>query len=108
MVSKDVLYEPMREIAARYPPWLAANRASLLPAELADYEAQLEYVQQIVAAYEEAPGDAPQLMALLQGMQARGQPPAEIVDALAPRLGGGGAGGGGGLPGGLPPECCLQ
>jgi hypothetical protein len=39
-------------------------------------------------------------------MQARGQPPAEIVDALAPGLGGGGVAGGG--AGGLPPECCVQ
>jgi peroxin-19 len=47
LLSKDVLYEPMREIGAMYPAWLAANRARLGRDELARYERQYSYIQQV-------------------------------------------------------------
>ena len=31
LLSKDVLYQPMKDIGAKYPGWLAAHRCSPTP-----------------------------------------------------------------------------
>lgn len=116
LLSKDVLYEPMREIGEKYPAWLASHRNTLAPDELQRYEKQLGYIRQICALYETSPNDFSRLMALLQEMQDCGQPPEDIVKELAP--GGFGPDGlpvlppgmpGGGVPGaGGQEECSIM
>ncbi|KAK9812898.1 hypothetical protein WJX72_005435 [[Myrmecia] bisecta] len=86
LLSKDVLYQPMQDIGARYPVWLAANRDKLSEEELQQYMQQHEYIQKICAAYETEPDNFALLFSLIQKMQACGQPPQEIVDELAPGL----------------------
>ncbi|CAL8471380.1 g10922 [Coccomyxa elongata] len=86
LLSKDVLYQPMKDIGAKYPAWLAARRNTLPPEELKRYEAQYKYIRQICALYEDDPNNFSQLFALIQEMQACGQPPEEIVQDLAPGL----------------------
>ena len=60
--------------------------------------------------YETAPEDYAQITALLQEMQECGQPPQELLSALAPGASFG-ADGMPTLPGGMPPElaeqCCI-
>jgi|TARA_B110000238_G_C15939020_1_gene358107 peroxin-19 len=41
LLSKDVLYEPMKEIAQKYPPWLKKHGKKIPDDELARYESQL-------------------------------------------------------------------
>ncbi|GAB4813856.1 hypothetical protein N2152v2_000902 [Parachlorella kessleri] len=116
LLSKDVLYQPMKDIGERYPAWLDANRTVLPEEELHRYSRQYEFIQQICALYESDPSDYTQLVNLLQQMQQCGQPPQEIVDELAPGMqfdseglprfpgGGGGPGGSGRGAGDLPAE----
>ncbi|KAJ0394889.1 hypothetical protein P43SY_000060 [Pythium insidiosum] len=86
LLSKDVMYEPMKQICERYPSWLA-EKQPLLPAE--DYERygkQYQYFQRIIAVYESEPDNFAKLSELMQAMQETGQPPSEIVKELAPGL----------------------
>ena len=105
----------MREIGEKYPAWLSQNASRLSAEDVARYERQRGCVSRIVAHYESDSSDFDALFALLQEMQAQGQPPQELVDELAPGLtfgedgvpnlfgsgNGGGAGGGGGGGGGI-------
>ena len=94
LLSKDVLYEPMKEIGAKYPEYLAAEGASLSEEVLALYQAQQGYIRKICAVYESGEDRFDELMELLQGMQGCGNPPEAIMSEL-----GAGAGGLGGLEG---------
>lgn len=86
LLSKDVLEEPMREIGERYPAWLEANRSTLNPEDLARYTKQLKYIRQLCAVYDSDPDNFEAIVGLMQHMQECGQPPAEIVNELAPGL----------------------
>ncbi|KAL0027343.1 hypothetical protein WJX79_002388 [Trebouxia sp. C0005] len=86
LLAKDVLYQPIQEIGARYPQWLADHRGKLSPEDLERYSQQFEHIQQISQLYEQEPDNFPKLINLLQQMQACGQPPQEIVDEMAPGL----------------------
>lgn len=131
MLAKEVMYTPMKEIGEKYPDWLSLNASKLSDEETTRYRAQQACVSKIVAHYESDSDDFDALFALLQEMQAQGQPPQELVDELAPGLtfgedgmpnllggGGGGSGGGRGLAAGLaglgagaaggPDACCLM
>merc|ERR1711998_611493 len=57
LLSKEVLYDPMKEIAAKYPSWLEENKERLEPEERARYSKQLTYVNAIVAAFEDPTSD---------------------------------------------------
>ncbi|DBA87289.1 hypothetical protein WJX77_009974 [Trebouxia sp. C0004] len=86
LLAKDVLYQPIQEIGARYPQWLTDHRGKLSPEDLQRYSQQFEHIQQISQLYEQEPDNFPKLINLLQQMQACGQPPQEIVDEMAPGL----------------------
>lgn len=53
LTNKDILYEPMRELADKYPEWLQTNESKLPPAEFQKYSEQFEYVKEICAKFEE-------------------------------------------------------
>lgn len=84
LLSKDVLQQPMAEIAEKYPVWIAANRGKLCDEEVQKYERQLELVKELLQVYDESPDDMPRVAALMEEMQALGQPPQEIVQELVP------------------------
>ncbi|KAK9695489.1 Peroxisome chaperone and import receptor [Basidiobolus ranarum] len=89
LLTKDVLYEPMKELASKYPKWLEDNKDSLPPSDYKRYEAQYDYVAQIVAHFETESKDKSKgksVMELMQGMQECGQPPADILKELAPDM----------------------
>ena len=87
LLSKDVLYEPMKEIAAKYPPWIKRNSRKIPDDELVRYEAQLVKVRAIIAAYEDDATTFADIVALLQEMQAFGMPPDEIMKEMANKNG---------------------
>jgi Pex19 protein family len=66
LLSKDVLYQPMKDIGTKYPEWLAANKSTLDPEQYKQYEEQYEYIQKICTMYETDPENYSQLMDLLQ------------------------------------------
>ncbi|KAE8906291.1 hypothetical protein PF005_g19963 [Phytophthora fragariae] len=86
LLSKDVMYDPMKQICERYPEWLAEKESLLSKEDYERYGKQYQYFQQIVAVYEAEPDNFTRLSELMQEMQETGQPPSEIVKDLAPGL----------------------
>jgi len=81
-LSKDIMYEPMKELKDRYPSWLAENQGKLSSTDIAKYEEQLVFVKQICELYEKEPQDIQQVATLIQQMQALGHPPMDIIKGL--------------------------
>ncbi|KAI9595529.1 Pex19 protein family-domain-containing protein [Syncephalis fuscata] len=98
LMTRDVLYEPMKELAEKYPAYLAENKDKLPDETFKQYEQQHLYVKQIVARFEVvgpskasngdemAPIDT-EISKLMQKMQECGQPPKELLEQMAPGMG---------------------
>jgi len=93
LISKDVLYDPMKEMFAKYPVWLVANKGKLPADEYQNYVKQYGYIEQILSIYD-TQGDAgsAEVIRLMREMQDCGQVPPEIVKQMAPDLEFGGDG----------------
>ncbi|KAK7062700.1 Peroxisome chaperone and import receptor [Paramarasmius palmivorus] len=52
LMSKDILYPPLKELSDNYPPYLANPPKPLSATEKEQYEAQLVAVRKIIAIYE--------------------------------------------------------
>ncbi|KAJ7073284.1 Pex19 protein family-domain-containing protein [Mycena belliarum] len=93
LMSKDVLQEPLTELADKFPPYLASPPAPLEASDRLRYEEQLKRVRAILALFD-APtfddADPPtreKIVALMAEMQSFGSPPAELMGPLPPGLG---------------------
>ncbi|KAG0334125.1 hypothetical protein BG004_000544, partial [Podila humilis] len=92
LMSKDILYEPMLDLQQKYPQWLQDNKGKISESEYARYEKQYGYVKDIVAFFdkpgfdEKSNAQSKSVIELMQNMQDCGQPPADILDELAPGL----------------------
>ncbi|KAI0001102.1 Pex19 protein family-domain-containing protein [Russula vinacea] len=75
LMSKEVLYEPLKELNDKFPSYLTSNRDKLSASDLARYEAQHACASQIIA-----------IVDLMSKMQEHGAPPAEIMGELPPGL----------------------
>lgn len=84
LLSKEILYEPMKEIGERYPKWLEENKAKLTNEEYARYSQQYEFIKDLNQVYEAEPENFNKIVELMQKMQECGQPPNDIVQELAP------------------------
>eukprot|EP01122_Echinamoeba_exundans_P001783 TRINITY_DN11775_c0_g1_i1.p1 TRINITY_DN11775_c0_g1~~TRINITY_DN11775_c0_g1_i1.p1 ORF type:complete len:322 (+),score=72.01 TRINITY_DN11775_c0_g1_i1:24-968(+) len=85
MMSKDVLYEPLKELRDVFPSWMDKNRDKLSPEERKRHETQLKLLTTIVATYE-AEGDAagPKITTLMTEMQETGPFPTELLKEMSP------------------------
>ncbi|KAJ7239946.1 Pex19 protein family-domain-containing protein [Mycena haematopus] len=96
LMSKEVLYEPLTELADKFPPYLASHSPSsvppLLAADRTRYESQLARVRTVLAIF-----DAPdfrdedkekreRVVSLMAEMQSFGSPPPELMGPLPPGL----------------------
>jgi len=107
LMSKEVLYEPLKELNDKFPSYLASNRVKLSASDLARYEAQYACASQIIDVFNDTgyrddnPEMTTKIIALMNKMQEHGAPPAEIMGELPPGLDLG--------PDGAPrlPEGCL-
>uniref|UniRef100_A0A7S1DL99 Peroxin-19 n=1 Tax=Hemiselmis andersenii TaxID=464988 RepID=A0A7S1DL99_HEMAN len=79
LLSKEFLYEPLTEMASKYPPWLKENEGKISAEDRERYRKQLGVVKQIVQVFDEEPDSTEKVVVLLQDMQACGQPPPEIM-----------------------------
>jgi peroxin-19 len=86
LLSKDLMFEPTRQICDKFPEWLALHKKNLSDAEYENYGRQYQSFQKILAVYITEPDNFPRLMELMFDMQQYGQPPAEIIQDLAPGL----------------------
>jgi len=100
MFSKENLEGPLKEIVAKYPPWLEKNKSKLSATELKNYQNQLDCFHRMLASLESGKPSA-HMTDLLNEMQNYGQPPEEITGAAGNPFAGPNPFAGG--PAGLPP-----
>ncbi|KAK0457681.1 Pex19 protein family-domain-containing protein [Desarmillaria tabescens] len=93
LMSKEVLYEPLKELSDKFPGFLANPPADLTSEDKQRYQTQMACVQKIVAVFE-APGyddknaaDMKKVVDLMSEMQSYGAPPESIMGPLPPGLG---------------------
>mmetsp|Transcript_1876 Transcript_1876/g.6320 ORF Transcript_1876/g.6320 Transcript_1876/m.6320 type:complete len:288 (+) Transcript_1876:16-879(+) len=86
LLARDLMYEPAKLVCETFPAWLAMHKETLTEDSYIKYGTQYQYFQRIVAVYEREPDNFPRLMELFQDLQKYGQPPAEIIQELAPGL----------------------
>lgn len=84
LLSKEVLYIPLKGIVERYPAWLDANEADLPAEKVATYRQQLQLMQSVcrefeTAATEKREPDTMKVFGLVQRMQELGPPPEALV-----------------------------
>ncbi|KAK9469840.1 Pex19 protein [Lipomyces arxii] len=90
LTSKDILYEPMKELDDKYANWLQSNKHTLPQDEADRYESQRVVVREIVVRFER-PGysdtdedDRKYIVDRMQKMQESGSPPADIMSDMGP------------------------
>ncbi|XP_076438352.1 peroxisomal biogenesis factor 19-like [Babylonia areolata] len=95
LLSKNVLYPSLKEIASKYPAYLSENEGKVDASDLELYRKQYDLMTAICSVYEEETGvDSAEvktqrfekLLDLMQKMQDLGQPPKDIVGDMAPGL----------------------
>ena len=82
LLSKDVLYEPLRELRDLYPAWLRENKSH---ENYENYDKQKEIVINICAIFE-APdhkSKSDDIYKLLCDMQDTGAPPSAIIETMS-------------------------
>lgn len=52
LTSKDVLYEPMKELHTKFPDWLEKNASTANPEDVSRYKEQQKLVSEIVARFD--------------------------------------------------------
>ncbi|PKX92113.1 putative peroxisomal membrane protein receptor Pex19 [Aspergillus novofumigatus IBT 16806] len=83
--NKEMLYEPMKELDAKWGPWLKDNKGKVPAEDMERYEKQAKLVTEIVAKFEEEgytdedPKYRQAVWEKMQEMQALGSPPEELV-----------------------------
>ncbi|KAI0635373.1 Pex19 protein [Trametes polyzona] len=90
LMSKEVLYEPLKELHDKFPSYLQEHAPTLSVEDKKRYESQSKVVAQIVTIFEDPTysEDDPQkglkVVELMQEMQEYGSPPSEIMGPLPP------------------------
>lgn len=103
MFSKENLEGPLKEIIAKYPPYMEKNKAKLTGTELTNCQNQYSCFVRMAALLDAGAPHA-QLTDLLNEMQNYGQVPEEITGPTGNPFGGGGPNPfAGGMPPGMPP-----
>lgn len=100
LLSKEVLYEPIKDLNDKFPPYLKEKKDTLSEHDFKNYTKQYEITNDILAIF-----DAPdysdenkvkrdEVNSLLESLQEMGQPPNELIGDAGdfPLFGGGGAG----------------
>lgn len=89
MLSREYLYQPMKDIADKYPTYIREHAAELSESDLSNYRKQQSCFERIVAAFDSPAalaGKSPsaQVMELMNEMQQYGTPPKELVSDFMP------------------------
>lgn len=59
LLSKDLMYDPTKQICDKFPEWLAIHRKNLTQAEYNNYGKQYQCFQRILAVYDTEPDNFP-------------------------------------------------
>lgn len=79
MMSKEYLYEPMRDLATRFPAYLEEHSSKHTAEELETYAKQLACYKAITAAFEQVPEDTATVHEKMGELQAYGPPPRDLL-----------------------------
>jgi len=94
LMTKEVLYEPLKELSDSFPPYLEKPPAPISEEDMKRFHSQQVCVKKILAVFEKPdyddndPEDGKQIVDLMSEMQSYGSPPAEIMGPLPPGLDG--------------------
>jgi peroxin-19 len=88
LLSKELMYEPMKQVTQKFPSWLETKKDELSPEEWDQRNRQYSCFQRLIEAYEgdESGHQTSKLLDLMQEVQEYGQPPPEIINEIAPGL----------------------
>eukprot|EP00216_Chloropicon_sp_CCMP2111_P002789 CAMPEP_0198242446 /NCGR_PEP_ID=MMETSP1446-20131203/16552_1 /TAXON_ID=1461542 ORGANISM="Unidentified sp, Strain CCMP2111" /NCGR_SAMPLE_ID=MMETSP1446 /ASSEMBLY_ACC=CAM_ASM_001112 /LENGTH=233 /DNA_ID=CAMNT_0043925915 /DNA_START=17 /DNA_END=718 /DNA_ORIENTATION=+ len=86
LLSKEVLYDPLKEISAKYPLWLEENKDKVSGEDFRRFSQQHIHIQKLCEVYEASDDNFDEVVQLMQDVQSCGQPPEEIIRELAPDL----------------------
>ncbi|KAI5957089.1 PEX19 [Candida jiufengensis] len=103
--SKEVLYEPIKDLNKKFPQYLKDNKEKLEPKKYENYNNQYEITNDILKIFDSSDYNdsnkqqRDQINSMLESLQELGQPPTELVGETGDFLPGfgGGAGGAGGF-----------
>ena len=96
LTHREMLYDPMKELDAKFPAWLSANTPKLPAKDVIRFKNQQGIVREIVAKFEEKgysdddPGCREYIWERMQRMQAEGSPPEDLISSPFPGMGMGG------------------
>ncbi|WVF69141.1 hypothetical protein IAT40_003915 [Kwoniella sp. CBS 6097] len=83
LMTKEVLEEPMTELASKYPPYLASPPSGTSTADIEKYKAQYVLVQRILSVFAKSDysdeKDGKEIAGLVSEMQDLGGPPKEVM-----------------------------
>jgi len=90
LMSKEVLFEPLKELDEKFPEYLSKNEATLSSDDSERYKSQQAIVKRVVEIFE-APNysddnieSTAEILQLMNEMQSLGTPPPEIMGPLPP------------------------
>jgi peroxin-19 len=88
LLSKELMYEPLKQVTEKFPAWLKAHQNTISSQEWKQRQQQFKIFQQLVQVYEDNDNNnkTDRLMDLMQQLQQFGQPPTEIINEIAPEL----------------------
>jgi len=86
LLSKELMYEPIQQVCEKFPKWLEEERSNMDNEEYQRRVKQYQCFQELTRTYETEPDNSEKLMMLMQDVQEYGQPPAAIVEGIAPGL----------------------
>jgi peroxin-19 len=87
LITKEILYEPMKALFDKYPEWLEQNKDKIKPEEYDNYLKQYGYIEKIVFTYDTQGEEGfEEVLKAVQEMQECGQVPIDIVKGLAPEV----------------------
>ncbi|TFY62030.1 hypothetical protein EVJ58_g4125 [Rhodofomes roseus] len=92
LMSKEILYEPLKELHDKFPDYLKEHDATLSSDDKKRYDVQYSIVSKLITIFDDPtysdsdPAKATQVVTLMTEMQSHGSPPAEIMAPLPPGL----------------------
>ncbi|KAA1105908.1 Peroxisome chaperone and import receptor [Puccinia graminis f. sp. tritici] len=97
LMSKEIMYEPLKDMNRLFPDWIEENRSKLSPEDMKRYETQAKIIEQVIERFEDPSWDSEEkaggdrflsrqkeVIELLTKMQDCGPPPKEILGDMPP------------------------
>ncbi|KAI8822755.1 Pex19 protein [Chytriomyces cf. hyalinus JEL632] len=119
LMTRDMLYEPMKDLVGKYPEYLDANASTISEEDMSRFRGQQWLIVEILKVYDDpaisGEDEGKRVADLMQQMQEYGNPPEGVLTDLAPGMGVGADGMPAfpfpGMPGGGAdgnPDCCIM